>query len=173
VSLLMVVAVAGCGSSSSSTSSSTTSPTGSVASSAQTSFAKTKFVLHAGLAFGAFHRYIYKPFKAGRLSGSGLLRHKLTVAKAVLAGLFVYHELKLALEDARSSPLLSKLLSPLTALQTSLVTFGAKLKSGQARQSDLNAAGNQIESVASAAAAAGQPITEAAPTLRQLRKGAN
>jgi hypothetical protein len=24
-----------------------------------------KFVLHAGLAFGAFHRYIYKPFKAG------------------------------------------------------------------------------------------------------------
>jgi hypothetical protein len=26
---------------------------------------KTKFVLHAGLAFGAFHRYLYKPFKAG------------------------------------------------------------------------------------------------------------
>ena len=27
------------------------------------SFAKTKFVLHAGLAFGAFHRYLYKPYK--------------------------------------------------------------------------------------------------------------
>jgi hypothetical protein len=29
------------------------------------SFAKTKFVLHAGLAFGAFHRYLYKPYQAG------------------------------------------------------------------------------------------------------------
>ena len=29
-------------------------------------FAKTKFVLHTGLAIGAFRRYIYKPWKAGK-----------------------------------------------------------------------------------------------------------
>jgi len=29
------------------------------------SFAKSKFVLHVGLAAGTFHRYLYKPFKAG------------------------------------------------------------------------------------------------------------
>ena len=35
-------------------------------------FAKTKFVLHTGLALGAFHRYIYKPWKAGKLKkGAG------------------------------------------------------------------------------------------------------
>ena len=28
-------------------------------------FANTKFVLHMGLAFGAFHRYIYKPLRYG------------------------------------------------------------------------------------------------------------
>jgi len=33
--------------------------------------------------------------------------------------LFVYHEVKLALIDAQSSPLLSKLISPLTGLDSS------------------------------------------------------
>ena len=28
-------------------------------------FAETKFVLHSGLAFGAFHRYLHKSHKAG------------------------------------------------------------------------------------------------------------
>jgi hypothetical protein len=32
-------------------------------------FDKTKFVLHAGLGFGAFHHFIYAPYKAGTLHG--------------------------------------------------------------------------------------------------------
>ena len=64
-------------------------------------FAKTKFVLHAGLAFGAFHRWIYKPFKAGELSHP--FRHKLVFVKALAAGAFVLHEVKLAREDAAHS----------------------------------------------------------------------
>ena len=56
-------------------------------------------MLHAGLAFGAFHRWIYKPAKAGDLSHP--LEHKLTTVKAALAAAFVYHELKLALADAQ------------------------------------------------------------------------
>ena len=55
--------VAGCGSSNQNTAA------GGQTTSAQstTHFAKTKFVLHAGLAFGAIHRYIYKPLRAGAL----------------------------------------------------------------------------------------------------------
>ena len=57
-----VLAAAGCGSSSSSSTngSSTTATAGAVSSTA-------RFILHAGLAFGAFHRYIYKPLKSGAL----------------------------------------------------------------------------------------------------------
>src|SRR5436190_5979958 len=110
----MLIGAAGCGSSSSSSSSSaaagaTSSTTG------QIEHPKAKFVLHAGLAFGAFHRWIYKPAKAGELRHP--LGHPLTAAKAALAAVFVYHEVKLALADAQSDPTLSKLVAPITALQ--------------------------------------------------------
>ena len=58
-------------------------------------FAKTKFVLHSGLAFGAFHRYIYKPFKEGKFR-SGAPGRRRTFVKAGLAGAFAYHELRVA-----------------------------------------------------------------------------
>lgn len=100
----LALAAAGCGSSSSSNSSSAAAAgtSGSTSTSSTPNVGRlptVKFVLHAGLAFGAFHRYIYKPFKAGDFSG-GILKHKLTLVKAGLAGLFAYHELKLALKDA-------------------------------------------------------------------------
>jgi hypothetical protein len=70
VVLVGLVSATGCGSRSSS------SATGSASASASAvpgaacqqvggvSFDKTKFVLHAGLAFGAFHHFIYAPYKA-------------------------------------------------------------------------------------------------------------
>ncbi|MBO0691872.1 MAG: hypothetical protein J2P58_03150, partial [Acidimicrobiaceae bacterium] len=55
-----------------------------------TSFAKTKFVLHSALAFGAFHRYIYKPFRSGSFSSSNhFTKRLLAFGKATAAGLFV------------------------------------------------------------------------------------
>jgi len=99
-----------------------TTPSGQPAGSSdrKVRLAKTKFVLHAGLAFGAFHRYIYKPFRSGRFAGGGRVRKSVIVVKGAAAGLFAYHEVKLALTDAHSSPLLSKLVSPLTALSSGL-----------------------------------------------------
>jgi len=41
--------------------------------------AKTKFVLHAGLAFGAFHRYIYEPFRSGAFTSP--LHHGLSAGR--------------------------------------------------------------------------------------------
>src|ERR1700759_2066432 len=94
---VFALAVAGCGSANSSPTSSAATPAATTPASTTptTHLAKTKFVLHAGLAFGAFHRWIYKPAKAGELSHP--LEHKLTTLKAALASAFVYHELKLAL----------------------------------------------------------------------------
>jgi hypothetical protein len=113
-------------------------------------FAKTKFLLHAGLAFGAFHRYIYKPFRSGGFSPP--TRHKAAIVKAGVAGLFAYHEAKIALQDAQASPALSKLVAPLTALQSQLSGLSTRLKSGSLDASGINAANGTVNQVGSASA---------------------
>jgi hypothetical protein len=64
-------------------------------------FAKTKFLAHAALGFGAFHRYIYKPYRAGtfRSGAHGRIR---AFIKATLAALFVKREIRLAGIAARA-----------------------------------------------------------------------
>jgi len=139
--------------------SATSSSPGSSPSSSTTShvtLAKTKFVLHAGLAFGAFHRYIYKPFRAGEFSHP--FSHKIMLIKAGVAALFIRHELRLALTDAQSSPTLSKLVSPITSLEHRL---SGDVKSGG---SALNQDNSAIRSLEQQSSSSGQPITESAPS---------
>jgi len=162
--LTMALVVGGCGSSSSSSSSaapaqSQSAQSSSTAPAKRTHLAKTKFVLHTGLAFGAFHRYIYKPFKAGAFKG-GLRTSKAAYLKGGLAGLFAYHEVRLALTDAQSSPLLSKLVSPLTALQSKMAALGSGLKRGQANPGAIASTDALVSSVRGKSAQAGQPVTD-------------
>jgi hypothetical protein len=160
---ILAVSLVGCGSSGSSSSSASSAGTPAAAgsSTATTHFAKTKFVLHAALAFGAFHRWIYKPAKAGELSHP--FRHPLTAAKAALAAAFTYHELKLALADAQASPTLSKLVAPITALQNKIHGLQGSVKSGGTSSSDASSLDGAVSSIKSQAASAGQPITEQTP----------
>jgi hypothetical protein len=118
-------------------------------------------VLHAGLAFGAFHRWIYKPAKAGELSHP--LQHKLTTVKAALAAGFVYHEVKLALADAQADPTLSKLVAPITDLQNKFKSLAGSVKSGGASDADVTGLDSAISSIKSQASSAGQTITEQTP----------
>ena len=154
---VLAFAVAGCGSSNSSSAASGSAASGT----STTKLAKTKFVLHAALAFGAFHRWIYKPAKAGTLRHP--FQHPLTAAKAALAGAFVYHELKLALAAAQASPTLSKLVAPITALQDKFRTLAANVKSGGTSPADVTDLNNSISSIKDQAASAGQAITEQVP----------
>ena len=64
-------------------------------------FAKTKFVLHTGLAVGAFRRYIYKPWKAGTFQ-QGADGRTAALVKAAAAGAFTANELRLARNAALS-----------------------------------------------------------------------
>jgi len=168
VLLLVAVAFSGCGKSGSSANNGSAAPGaaapqqspdqgGQAAGGKKTHFAKTKFVLHAGLAFGAFHRYIYKPFRAGKLGG-GLLTNKKAKLKAAAAALFAYHEVKVALKDARSSRILSKALSPLLALQTKLSSMKSGLKRGDTSQ--VAGANTDVNGIGAAAKQAGQPIQD-------------
>src|SRR5947209_5672592 len=136
---VLAAGVAGCGSSASSSSANGQPPAAQTSTTTTTHFAKTKFALHAGLAFGAFHRYIYKPYKQGKFSG-GLFHHKLATLKAALAAAFAYHEVRLALNDARSSKILSSLLSPLLALQTKLTTLRSELQGGTVNPAEIASA---------------------------------
>jgi hypothetical protein len=157
--LVGVIALASCGSSSSSGGSSATS-------SSHVHFAKTKFLLHAGLAFGAFHRYIYKPFRSGGFTP--VSSHKLAIVKAGAAGLFAYHEVKVALVDAQSSPTLSKLVSPLTALQSRLGSLGQQLHGGHVNPASITGTNSSVSSVTGLGARSGATVHDlATPALGQ------
>jgi hypothetical protein len=156
--LSLAVAGAGCGSSNSSSAGAPSA----ASTTSTTKLAKTKFVLHAGLAFGAFHRWIYKPAKAGELTHP--LEHKLTTIKAAIAAAFVYHELSLALADAQADPTLSKLVAPVTALQNKLHTLVGNVKSGGATPADAGQIDGVISSIKGLAGSAGQSITEQTPS---------
>ena len=121
-------------------------------------FAKTKFVLHVGLAFGAFHRYLYKPLRAGVFGKP--LSHKAALVKAALATAFIVHELKIANTDAQSSPILTKLVSPLTALHDKVSAMVAGLKAGHYDPAQINSAQSDVASIASQAGAAGAQVKD-------------
>jgi hypothetical protein len=165
--VLGVLALAGCGSSSNSTSSSGSSTSAATASTAAstnpTHLATAKFALHAGLAFGAFHRYIYEPLKAGEFKS--LLRHKLAVIKASAAAVFVVHELKLASAAAQASPLLMKLVPQLAVLTSGFQGALRRFKSSTFKPAEIETALPGIESIKGAAASAGAAITETVPAL--------
>lgn len=125
--LIVLVAGAGCG------------------GSGKVHFATTKFVLHAGLAFGAFHHFIYKPFKAGDFRHP--LQHKAEVVKAGVAAVFVVHEIKIAYKDAQSSKLLHKLVTPLGALEAKISALGSNLKHGHLSAGEIGSANSDIASL--------------------------
>lgn len=124
-----------------------------------TSFAKTKFVAHAGLAFGAFHRYLYKPYRAGTFTTGSTRSKVLAFAKAGAAALFVKRQVRLASEDVKANPTLCKAIAgPLASLGDTITGAVDKLKRGDA--SGIVAANSAISAVESGAQSNGDTITE-------------
>jgi len=119
--------------------------------------AKTKFLAHTGLAFGAFHRYLYKPYQAGTFKKGANGRIKASV-KAGLATLFIKREIRLASEDVKANPMCKAIAQPLAAIGDSVQAAVDKLKTGDA--SGINQVNSQVSSVEGASAKHGDPITE-------------
>jgi hypothetical protein len=170
--VVLALGAAGCGSSKSSTTTAagaggttTTSSTPNVGH-----LPTVKFALHAGLAFGAFHRWIYKPLKNGTFSG-GIFKHKVALVKAGLAGAFAYHELKLAIKAAQASPKLSKLVAPVTALTDKLKSVASSAKSGKIDTSSITSANGDITSLSGLAKQSGISLSEQIPSASQLASG--
>ena len=147
---------AGCGGAKTTT---TTNAQGQTVVSCQISFAKTKFLLHTGLATGAFYRYIYDPWRAGAFKKGAPGRTK-ALAKAAASGLVVVHELKVASRDAQcDGPALKALARPMTA---AVAAAGAltTLTSLTGGLGSIGTAGAAFDDLKSAAAAAGASIKQ-------------
>ncbi|MGH3631446.1 MAG: hypothetical protein ACRDRL_28905 [Sciscionella sp.] len=166
-----VVSVAGCGPVSSSPAAGSTPLSASAVPGAacqqvgSVRFDKTKFVLHAGLAFGAFHHFVYAPYRSGRLHGVAAL------AKAGLAGLFTVHELKLAKADAESSPTLCHLAAPFDKASAAISSSISQLKSGTASSREIEGLNQDVDLVQRGAHDAGVPAPDQIPSDSQLATG--
>ncbi|MER6027948.1 hypothetical protein [Streptomyces sp. NPDC001851] len=131
-------------------------------------FAKTRFVVDAGLAAGATYQWIVKPWKAGAFK-KGAKGRKTALVKAGLAGAFAYNRLKAAQKNAQGDPALAKALAPLGAGIDALKNLPSKLRNG-----DTDAASSfndVIGDVKHAGASAGAPVKDQVPSASQLAKG--
>ncbi|MEU0332897.1 hypothetical protein [Streptomyces sp. NPDC006193] len=131
-------------------------------------FAKTRFVVDAGLAAGATYQWIVKPWKAGKFK-KGAKGRKLALVKAALAGAFAYNRLKAAQKNAKADPTLSKALAPLTAGIESLKSLPSKLRKGDGKAADTY--DDVINKVKDAGKSAGAPVKDKVPSASQLSKG--
>jgi hypothetical protein len=118
-------------------------------------FAKTRFITNAGLAAGAFKRYIYSPYRSGAFN-SGAKGRKRAIAKAAAAGLFTLDQLRRAKANVQGDPTLCKMLAaPLAGLSATMKGMVDKLKHGNADPTSIGAASGALEQTRGTAGSAG------------------
>jgi hypothetical protein len=117
--------------------------------------AKTRFIANAGLAAGAFKRYIYDPYRKGSFK-SGAQGQKRAIVKAAAAGLFSLDQLRRAKANVQADPGLCKALSaPLQHLSGVMKTAVDKLRRGEVDPTSIGAASGALEQTRSTAGGAG------------------
>ena len=118
-------------------------------------FAKTRFITNAGLAAGAFKRYIYSPYRKGTFK-SGAKGQKRAIVKAAAAGLFTLDQLRRAKANVQADPTLCKALSaPLQHLSTTMKGLVDKLTRGEIDPATIGAASGALEQTRGSAGSAG------------------
>lgn len=172
--LVLAIGLTGCGKNASTSSGPTTasasSSTGAANATESGSCKKVRFALHAGLAAGAIHRYLWKPYQAGTFK-AGAQGRKTAIVKGALAGAFALHELKVAESDIRGCPGAQAITSALQSGLTQIGGLAAGLKAGNLDPSALTSANGSISSLEAKSNEAGVPIKEQEPTPGQLATG--
>ncbi len=174
---LVLVLLAGCGKSTTTSTPATSGPAPATTASGSAStcpttetvnLAKTKFVLHAGLASGAFYHWIYQPFRSGAFRSGGISRLG-AIVKAGLAAAFVVHELRQAKVDAAGDPTLCKVvIAPLVAVDDAIGRVVSRIRGGDPSASDLNPVDQGFTNLKQQSASSGAPVTDQTPTAAQL-----
>ncbi len=130
---------------------------------------KTRFVLHAGIAFYAFHHWVYAPFRAGAFKSGAKDRTK-NLIKAGVALLVAYHEGSVAYGIAKksSSKTLHLVIAPLQALVNAFKSIGTKFKNGTYSDSAVTGLNTSVDGVGSLAGKAGWGIKDIATHIPGL-----
>lgn len=162
--LLGTLSVAGCGNSTKTVTSTAADGQVTTQSVPNIHFAKTKFLLHAGLAFGAFHRYVYKPLRTGALRSGAAGRVKVLL-KGAAATVFIVHELRLAHDDALSSDLLRPLANKIDAARNEIGGLTSGLKNGSVNPTEVVSASGAVDALSSASSGLGAGIKDVASNV--------
>lgn len=126
-------------------------------------FAKTRFVANAGLAAGAFKRYIYTPYKNNAFKANAPHRKK-AIVKAAAAGIFALDQLRRAKNNAMADPTLCKaLIGPISKLSALARAQVDKLKKGQVDPTGIGALSGGIEGFRKDAGDAGAGFKDRTP----------
>ena len=126
-----------------------------------TLFDKTRFLLHAGAAFYAFHHFVYKRYKDGGFDANASGR-KTNFVKAGVALLFAYHELKVSygIANGSSSKTLHALVAPINGLLGLLDKERTKITNGNYDPKDLTNLNTSVTSLGDTASKAGYGISD-------------
>lgn len=134
MALVLSLGLTACGSSSTTSNQDTTTATSSAPMTCPTdntkAFPKAKFVFNIGVIAGSFHRWIYKPYKAGKFQ-KGADGKVLAVVKAAATAALIAHEVKEAKQNVQADPTLCKVLAePMTKLGDAVGSLASNIKSG-------------------------------------------
>ena len=154
--MILLGGATACGSSSSSTPAA--APASQTASSAGTQGAspascasvgtrkipKARLLADLALTYGAFHRYLYKPYKAGAFRKGANGRTK-AIIKAGLATAVILKLLSNAKKNAEADPALCKYVPTMDTIKASLSTLAAKIRGGTATSSDADSTNSLFE----------------------------
>lgn len=129
---------------------------------------KAKFAANAGLAAGAAHQWIVKPFREGKFK-KGADGRTGAMLKAGLAGGFTYNRLQAALKNARNDPDLKKAVEPIDQSVKDLKGLPQKLKDGDVNKSEVDTVQKVVDNVKEAGRKAGAEVKDNVPSLSELR----
>lgn len=121
-------------------------------------FPKVRLAADLGIAFGSFHHWIWKPYKAGSFK-KGAHHRLIALGKAAIAGGVAAHYISNAADNVKADPTLCNAIGKQMAELSDLVSnLGSKLKHG-----DLNSLGtiaSSVTAMTSLAKSQGANITE-------------
>ena len=109
---------------------------------------KTRLLADLALTYGAFHRYLYKPYKAGTFHKGAHGRTK-AIIKAGLATAAILKLLSNAQKNAAADPTLCKFVPSMANIKASLSSLAAKIRGGTATSSDADRTNSLFEQLKS------------------------
>ena len=110
---------------------------------------KTRLLADLGLTYGAFQRYLYKPYRAGAFQKGANGRTKALI-KAGLATAAIVKLLSNASKNAAADPTLCKYVPNINNIKSSLSNLTGKVKDGTASSTDIDGTSNLFGQLQSA-----------------------